>query len=62
MLNEFPTALGYWRGYVWGPMAQLTYWGLSRYGHIPIVTTARKALVEQMKALMLSQWREVCSP
>ena len=24
----FPT-LGYWRGYVWGPMAQLTFWGPS---------------------------------
>ena len=24
----FP-ALGYWRGFVWGPMALLTYWGLS---------------------------------
>ena len=23
----FP-ALGYWRGFVWGPMALLTYWGL----------------------------------
>ena len=20
--------LGYWRGYVWGPMAQLVYWSL----------------------------------
>ena len=29
----FP-ALGYWRGYVWGPMAQLTYWGLQVVIHI----------------------------
>lgn len=29
--------LGYWRGYVWGPMAQLTYWSLRNYAHIPVV-------------------------
>lgn len=49
--------LGYWRGYVWGPMAQLTYWSLQRYDHVPVVRTARKALCKQMTALMLSQWR-----
>jgi hypothetical protein len=27
--------LGYWRGYVWGPMVQLTYWGLQNYQHVP---------------------------
>ena len=49
--------LGYWRGYVWGPMAQLTYWGLQRYDHVPAVRAGRKALCRQMLALMLSQWR-----
>eukprot|EP01062_Namystynia_karyoxenos_P016792 TRINITY_DN16186_c0_g1_i1.p1 TRINITY_DN16186_c0_g1~~TRINITY_DN16186_c0_g1_i1.p1 ORF type:complete len:784 (+),score=289.83 TRINITY_DN16186_c0_g1_i1:70-2352(+) len=48
--------LGYWRGYVWGPMMQLTYWGLQRYDDVPSVRTARKALCKQMTALMLRQW------
>ena len=34
--------LGYWRGYVWGPMAQLTYWSLQQYDHVPIVRTGRR--------------------
>jgi len=50
--------LGYWRGYVWGPMAQLTYWSLQAYDHVPAVRAGRKALCKQMTALMLSQWRE----
>jgi len=49
--------LGYWRGYVWGPMAQLTYWSLQYYDHIPAVRAGRKALCKQLTALMLSQWR-----
>ena len=49
--------LGYWRGYVWGPMALLTYWGLQQYDHVPIVRKGRRALVKQMRALMLEQWR-----
>ena len=49
--------LGYWRGYVWGPMAQLTYWALSEYAHVPVVRRGRGALARQMRALMLSQWR-----
>jgi len=51
--------LGYWRGYVWGPMALLTYWGLSHeaYLDVPLVTTARAALCKQMGALFLTQWR-----
>ena len=32
--TAFP-ALGYWRGYVWGPMAQLVYWSLVRLDHAP---------------------------
>ena len=49
--------LGYWRGYVWGPMAQLTYWSLQQYDHVPIVRKGRKALCQQMTALMLDEWR-----
>ena len=49
--------LGYWRGYVWGPMAQLTYWSLQQYDHVPIVRKGRKALCKQMAALMLDEWR-----
>jgi hypothetical protein len=48
--------LGYWRGFVWGPMVQLTYWGLQRYAEVPAVSAARKAMCKQMTALMLSQW------
>lgn len=48
--------LGYWRGYVWGPMAQLTYWSLQNYDHVPAVRKGRKALVKQMGSLMMSQW------
>ena len=32
----FP-ALGYWRRYVWGPMAQLTFWGLQVIMQPPII-------------------------
>jgi len=51
--------LGYWRGYVWGPMALLTYWGLAhpQYEQLDVVTTVRKALCKQMGSLFLSQWR-----
>ena len=51
--------LGYWRGFVWGPMALLTYWGLSHpaYTAAPLVTVARRGLCSQMGELFLSQWR-----
>jgi len=49
--------LGYWRGYVWGPMGLLTYWSLQRYGHVPEVAMGRKALATQLSELMLAQWR-----
>ena len=54
----FP-ALGYWRGFVWGPMALLTYWGLAHpaYATLPPVARARAALCAQMGALFLRQWR-----
>ena len=53
--RAFP-ALGYWRGYIWGPMAMLTYWGLDEYSHLPVVAEGKAALVSQMRDLMLSQW------
>merc|ERR1712232_342029 len=49
--------LGYWRGYVWGPMAQLTYWALDEYHHLPSVDAARRALTKQMTAMGVNQWR-----
>ena len=36
----FP-ALGYWRGFVWGPMAQLTFWAFREYAHVPEVAAAQ---------------------
>lgn len=48
--------LGYWRGYVWGPMAQLTFWGLQNYDHVPSVRAGRKALASQMTQLMHHEW------
>jgi len=50
--------LGYWRGYVWGPMAMLTYWSLQQYDHVAEVRQGRKALCKQMNQLMLWQWRK----
>ena len=50
-------ALGYWRGYVWGPLAQIVFWGLQQYETAAVVT-GRKALCAQMKELLLSQWRD----
>jgi hypothetical protein len=49
--------LGYWRGYVWGPMAMLTYWGLQEYDSVPAARQARRGLASQMQQLMLSQYR-----
>jgi hypothetical protein len=48
--------LGYWRGFVWGPMVQLTYWGLQQYPHVPAVVKGRKALAKQMTAMGVNQW------
>ena len=55
--------LGYWRGYVWGPMAQLVHWSLEAYDHVPKVREARLALSKQMSAMMMDQWergRRIC--
>ena len=48
--------LGYWRGFVWGPQAQLTYWALQQYPHVPAVAKGRKALAKQMTAMGMNQW------
>lgn len=45
--------LGYWRGYVWGPMSMLVYWSLEEYDHVPSARIARNALEKQMNNLML---------
>jgi|EP01046_Picozoa_sp_COSAG06_P021195 putative isomerase len=37
-------------------MAQLTYWGLQNFDHVPSARTARKALVSQMDQMMMEQW------
>ena len=50
--------LGYWRGYVWGPMAQLTYWSLQQYPHVPVVAKGRAALAKQMTAMGMDQWHK----
>jgi glycogen debranching enzyme len=50
--------LGYWRGYIWGPQAQLTYWSLQNYDHVPAVRAGRKAMCKQLAGLMMSQWNE----
>jgi glycogen debranching enzyme len=51
---------GYWRGHTWGPLSMLTYWGLSdpAYQNSTIVSTARKALVRQMREMLGAVWRE----
>jgi hypothetical protein len=38
-------------------MAQLTYWSLAEYDHVPVVRSARKAMCKQMTAMFLNQWR-----
>ena len=51
--------LGYWRGYVWGPQIQLTYWALDnpRYANVTEVRAARRAMVAQAAALEREVWR-----
>jgi putative isomerase len=54
----FP-ALGYWRGFVWGPQIQLTYWALQHpaYANVAAVQTAKKALAAHSNEMFLSVWR-----
>jgi hypothetical protein len=63
-LAAFPP-LGYWRGFVWAPWAQLTYWALEHpsYRHLPLVVQTRKAVAKQMTAMMMATWdskRHIC--
>ena len=37
-------------------MAQLTYWSLQQYPHVPAVAKGRKALAKQMTAMGMNQW------
>ena len=44
-------------------MAQLTFWSLQNYDHVPQVRNARKAMCKQLSGLMMSQWdqhRHIC--
>jgi putative isomerase len=50
--------LGYWRGYVWGPMSLLTYWALENYQHLPRIALAKQQLVSQMTDMFLNLWRQ----
>ena len=49
---------GYWRGHTWGPLSMLVYWGLQdpKYKNSAAVTTARKALVRQMREMLGAVW------
>jgi putative isomerase len=49
--------LGYWRGFVWGPMHMLTYWSLREYNHVQAVSDARAQLAKQAGATGVTQWR-----
>lgn len=48
--------LGYWRGFVWGPMSLLTYWALENYKHLPQIRLAKRQLASQMGDMFLQQW------
>ena len=55
--------LGYWRGFVWGPLSILTFWSLQEYDHVPEVRQGRKMMVDQLSAMMRRVWsanRHVC--
>ena len=52
-----PQSYIYWRGYTWAPMVQFTWWGLKEYDSIPLIATARKAMVNQMLTMSLETWR-----
>jgi hypothetical protein len=55
--DSYP-ALGYWRGFVWGPMAQLVHWSLQQFDHVPSVRAARKVMARQMGDMFWGMWRE----
>lgn len=50
--------LGYWRGYVWGPMSLLVYWALDNYRHLPQVESAKRNLADQMSDMFLHLWEK----
>jgi len=50
--------LGYWRGYVWGPMSLLVYWALENYSHLPQVSLAKHQLASQMSDMFLNLWEK----
>eukprot|EP01047_Picozoa_sp_COSAG01_P060953 COSAG01_NODE_7542_length_3158_cov_2.027460_1_plen_334_part_00 len=57
--------LGYWRGFVWSPWAQLTYWALENtvYDDVASVVQTRKAMAKQMTGMMMDIWerhRHIC--
>ena len=49
--------LGYWRGFVWGPMHMLTWWSFREYSHLPTVSAARAQLAVQAAATVVNQYR-----
>lgn len=48
--------LGYWRGFVWGPLSILTFWSLQEYDHVPEVQHGRRMMVKQLSAMMQRVW------
>ena len=54
----FP-ALGYWRGFIWGPQIQLTYWALQHpaYANVAAVQSAKKAFAAHSNEMFVSVWR-----
>lgn len=46
----------YWRGRIWGPMLQISYWALAEYSH-PVVRNATAGLVAQSYNLLRKEWR-----
>ena len=55
--------LGYWRGFVWGPLSILTYWSLQEYDHVPEVRQGREAMVKQLGRMQRKVWdshRHIC--
>eukprot|EP00483_Globobulimina_turgida_P010664 UN10685 len=62
--NDPAFSNGYWRGLVWGPMAQLVWWSLEAYSNqSDIVKNGQIALQNQMNAMMLKIWndkRHIC--
>ena len=41
---------------MWGPLSILTYWSLKEYDHLPVVRSARQAMVRQLSAMAANVW------